>query len=135
QIVRLIRPKAVGVYFVTQSPTDVPENVLAQLGARVQHALRAFTPQAQKAIKVAAQTFRPNPDLDTEAVLTELGVGEALVSTLQTGGVPSVVQRVLMAPPTSLVGVMPADVRAQVMKDSPVAGLYDTAIDRESAYE
>ena len=135
QVVRLIRSKGVGVYFVTQSPTDVPEDVLGQLGNRVQHALRAFTPKDQKAVRVAAQTFRPNPELDTEQVITELGVGEALVSTLDEKGTPSVVERVLVAPPGSRLGpVDPAD-RAALMAGSLVKGIYDEAVDRVSAYE
>jgi DNA helicase HerA-like ATPase len=135
QVVRLIRSKGVGVYFVTQSPTDVPEDVLGQLGNRVQHALRAFTPKDQKAVRVAAQTFRPNPGLDTEQVITELGVGEALVSTLDAKGTPSVVQRVLVAPPGSHLGPIDPEERAALMRASLVQGIYDKAVDRESAYE
>lgn len=135
QVVRLIRSKGVGVFFVTQSPTDVPENVLAQLGCRVQHALRAFTPQAQKAVKVAAQSFRANPAIDTESVLTELGIGEALVSTLSDGGVPSMVERVFIAPPVSLLGPADDSTRRRAVSESPVVGMYDRVEDRESAYE
>lgn len=135
QVVRLIRSKGVGVYFVTQNPQDVPETVLAQLGCRVQHALRAFTPQSQKAVKVAAQSFRANPKLDTETVLTELGIGEALVSTLGEGGVPSIVEYTLMAPPASLLGPCDDATRKSAMAQSPVAGVYDHAVDRQSAYE
>src|SRR5690606_29464010 len=104
QVVRLIRSKGVGVYFVTQNPLDVPETVLSQLGNRVQHALRAYTPREQKAVRAAAETFCPNPELDTERVITELGVGEALVSTLEGKGVPSVVQRTMIRPPSSRLG-------------------------------
>ena len=135
QVVRLIRSKGIGVYFVTQSPLDVPESVLGQLGNRVQHALRAFTPKDQKAVRVAAQTFRQNPDLDTEAVIGALGVGEALASTLDPEGVPGIVQRINVAPPGSRLGaVTPAERRA-VMSDSLVKGVYDITIDRVSAYE
>jgi DNA helicase HerA-like ATPase len=135
QVVRLIRSKGVGVYFVTQNPLDVPETVLAQLGNRVQHALRAYTPREQKAVKTAAETFRPNPDFDCATVITELGTGEALVSTLEGKGVPSMVERTLVRPPASRVGPLTDAERAQVMKVSPVAGLYDEDFDRESAYE
>lgn len=135
QVVRLIRSKGVGVYFVTQNPLDVPDTVLAQLGNRVQHALRAFTPRDQKAVKAAATTFRQNPKFDTEEVITQLGVGEALISTLDLKGVPSMVERTLIRPPSSQMGpVMPAE-RTQSVKDSPVYGLYDEGIDRDSAYE
>jgi hypothetical protein len=135
QVVRLIRSKGVGVYFVTQSPTDMPEDVLGQLGNRVQHALRAFTPKDQKAVRVAAQTFRPNPELDTEQVITELGVGEALVSALDEKGTPSVVERVLVAPPGSRLGPVEPAERAALMEESLVKGIYDEAVDRVSAYE
>lgn len=135
QVVRLIRSKAVGVYFITQSPSDVPETVLAQLANKIQHGLRAFTPKAQKTVKAAAQSFRENPDLDTETVITELGIGEALVSTLGDKAVPSVVQRTMIRPPVSLLGPCSPEKRDQVKKASPVGALYDTAIDRESAYE
>lgn len=135
QVVRLIRSKGVGVYFVTQNPLDVPDTVLAQLGNRVQHALRAFTPRDQKAVKAAATTFRQNPKFDTEEVITQLGVGEALVSTLDLKGVPSMVERTLIRPPSSQMGpVMPAE-RTQSVKNSPVYGLYDEAVDRDSAFE
>jgi len=135
QVVRLIRSKGVGVYFVTQNPLDIPESVLAQLGNRIQHALRAYSPREQKAVRVAADTFRPNPELDTARVITELGVGEALVSTLEMKGAPSVVQRTLIRPPSSRLGpLLPAE-RAAVIKASPVLGQYDTTVDRESAYE
>ena len=135
QVARLIRSKGVGVYFITQNPDDVPDDVLGQLGNRVQHALRAYTPRDQKALRAAAETFRQNPDFDTETVITELGVGEALVSTLEKKGVPGVVQRTLIRPPSSRLGPCDALVRAQAIAKSPVAGLYDTTADRESAYE
>ncbi len=135
QVVRLIRSKGVGVYFVTQNPLDVPETVLAQLGNRVQHALRAYTPREQKAVKTAADTFRPNPDFDCATVITNLGTGEALVSTLEGKGAPSMVERTLIRPPASRVGPLTEEERAHVMKISPVAGLYDEDFDRESAYE
>ncbi len=135
QVVRLIRSKGVGVYFITQNPVDVPEDVLAQLGNRVQHALRAFTAKDQKAVKAAAATFRPNPKIRTEEAITELAVGEALVSMLEAKGTPGIVQRVLIAPPAARVGPAPAAERQQVFAASPFAGRYDMAIDRESAYE
>ncbi|MFS8038853.1 helicase HerA-like domain-containing protein [Xanthobacter sp. AM11] len=135
QVVRLIRSKGVGVYFVTQNPLDVPESVLAQLGNRVQHALRAFTPRDQKAVRAAAETFRPNPDLDTAQVITELGKGEALVSMLEGNGVPSMVERTLIRPPCARIGPLSDAERAAVMAKSPVGHLYDTAVDRESAFE
>jgi len=135
QVVRLIRSKGVGVYFVTQNPIDVPEEVAGQLGNRVQHALRAFTPRDKKAIKAAAETFRINPDLDVETAITELKVGEALVSTLEDDGAPSVVQRTLIAPPRSRLGPVDAKERAIVQSVSPFAGKYDTRVDRESAEE
>ncbi|MEO1276650.1 MAG: helicase HerA-like domain-containing protein, partial [Pseudomonadota bacterium] len=129
------RSKGVGVYFVTQNPLDVPDEVLGQLGNRVQHALRAYTPRDAKAVRTAAATFRQNPDLDTETVITELGVGEALVSTLDEKGVPSIVERTLIRPPASRLGPATAAERADVMARSPVAGLYDQPVDRESAHE
>ncbi|MFD1327540.1 helicase HerA-like C-terminal domain-containing protein [Mycoplana ramosa] len=135
QVVRLIRSKGVGVYFVTQNPLDVPETVLAQLGNRVQHALRAYSPREQKAVKTAADTFRPNPDFDCATVITQLGTGEALVSTLEGKGAPSMVERTLIRPPASRVGPLTDAERANVMKVSPVTGLYDEDFDRESAYE
>ena len=134
-VVRLIRSKGVGVYFVTQNPLDVPESVLAQLGNRIQHALRAYTPREQKAVRTAAETFRPNPDLDTEQVITELGVGEALVSMLEGKAVPSMVQRTLVRPPAGRLGPLSDEERKDVMTRSPVRGRYDEAIDRESAFE
>lgn len=135
QVVRLIRSKGVGVYFITQNPLDVPQSVLGQLGNRVQHALRAFTPKDQKAVRAAAQTFRANPELDTATVITELGVGEALVSVLQDGGVPSVVDRTLLSPPASHMGAITVGERRAAINSSPLAGRYDKAIDRESAHE
>jgi DNA helicase HerA-like ATPase len=135
QVVKLIRSKGVGVYFVTQNPLDVPDSVLSQLGNRVQHALRAYTPREQKAVKTAASTFRPNPDFEAFDVITQLGVGEALVSTLQKKGVPSVVQRTLIRPPSSRLGPITDAERRQAVQASPVFGEYDKAVDRDSAYE
>jgi DNA helicase HerA-like ATPase len=135
QVVRLIRSKGVGVYFVTQNPLDVPEMVLAQLGNRFQHALRAYSPREQQAVKVAADTFRPNPDFDTFKAITALGTGEALVSVLESKGVPSVVQRTLIRPPSSRLGPITPREREDIMAESPVAGLYDKPVDRESAFE
>lgn len=135
QAVRLIRSKGVGIFFVTQNPTDLPDAVLAQLGNRVQHALRAFTARDQKAVRAAAQTFRANPAFNTEDAITELGVGEALVSTLEAGGTPSVVARTLLRPPSSRVGPATAEQRAAAITASPFAGRYDLTIDRHSAYE
>ncbi|MCB1476797.1 MAG: DUF853 family protein [Rhodobiaceae bacterium] len=136
QVVRLIRSKGVGVYFVTQNPLDVPDAVLAQLGNRIQHALRAYTPREQKAVRTAADTFRQNPDFDTAEVITQLGVGEALVSVLEGKGVPSMVQRTLIRPPSSRLGpVTDAERRKVIDSDSPVRGMYERAVDRESAYE
>jgi DNA helicase HerA-like ATPase len=135
QVVRLIRSKGVGVYFVTQNPIDVPDKVLAQLGNRVQHALRAFTPRDQKAVNAAAQTFRPNPKLDTARVIMELGKGEALVSFLEGGGTPTMVERVMIRPPTARIGPITPEERKAIMNNSPVKGKYDTAVDAESAYE
>ncbi|MBX3581264.1 MAG: DUF853 domain-containing protein [Rhizobiaceae bacterium] len=135
QVVRLIRSKGVGVYFITQNPLDVPETVLAQLGNRVQHALRAYTPREQKAVKTAADTFRPNPDFSCATAITQLGTGEALVSTLEAKGIPSMVQRTLIRPPASRIGPITSEERARLMAESPVAGQYDVTIDRESAFE
>ena len=135
QVVRLIRSKGVGVYFVTQNPLDVPETVLAQLGNRIQHALRAYTPREQKAVKTAADTFRPNPDFDCATAITQLGTGEALVSTLQEKGIPSMVERTLIRPPSARMGPVTPEERRKVMGVSPVAGQYDAPVDRESAYE
>lgn len=135
QVVRLIRSKGVGIYFVTQGPLDVPDEVLGQLGNRFQHALRAFTTRDRKAVTAAAETFRANPKLDVATAITELGVGEALVSTLRSKGVPSVVERTLIRPPSSRMGPASRKERLGVMADSPVAGLYDESVDRTSAYE
>ncbi|WP_336985479.1 helicase HerA-like domain-containing protein [Altererythrobacter aquiaggeris] len=135
QVVRLIRSKGVGVYFVTQNPIDIPEEIAGQLGNRVQHALRAFTPKDQKAIRAAADTFRINPDLDVAEAITELRVGEALVSTLMEDGAPSVVQRTLIKPPRSRLGPLTPKERAIIQSISPVEGKYDTSVDRESAAE
>jgi len=135
QVVRLIRSKGVGVYFVTQNPIDVPDRVLGQMGNRVQHALRAFTPRDQKAVAAAAQTFRPNPKLDTAKVIMELGKGEALVSFLEGNGTPAMVERVMIRPPSARIGPITSEERKAIMDASPVKGKYDTAIDAESAYE
>ena len=135
QVVRLIRSKGVGVYFVTQNPLDVPDKVLGQLGNRVQHALRAFTPRDQKAVAAAAETFRPNPKLDTAQVITELGKGEALVSFLEGNGTPSMVERVMVRPPSARIGPITPEERAAIQAKSPVKGKYDTAVDAELAYE
>ncbi len=135
QVVRLIRSKGVGVYFVTQNPVDVPDTVLSQLGNRVQHALRAFTPRDQKAVAAAAQTFRPNPKLDTAHAIMELGKGEALVSFLEGNGTPAMVERVMIRPPSGRIGPITPEERRVIMDQSPVKGKYDTAVDAESAYE
>jgi len=135
QVARLIRSKGVGVYFITQNPLDVPDTVSSQLGNRIQHALRAYTPKEQRAIKAAAETFRQNPDIDTEAAIRELGVGEALVSTLLDKGEPSIVQRTLIRPPESRIGPLTAEERQRIMDYSPVQGRYEEAIDNESAHE
>lgn len=135
QVVRLIRSKGVGVFFVTQNPLDVPDTVLAQLGNRVQHALRAFTAKDQKAVKAAADTMRANPEFSAAQVITELEVGEALISLLDAKARPEIVQRAFVMPPASRIGPLNDDERAQVIRESLVAGVYDTAIDRESAYE
>ncbi len=135
QVARLIRSKGVSVFFVTQNPDDVPEDILGQMGNRIQHALRAFTPRDQRALRAAAETFRPNPAFDTADAIRDVGVGEALVSTLQKKGVPSMVERVLIRPPMSQLGPVSARERQQFLAGSPVAGVYDTAVDRTSAYE
>ena len=135
QVVRLIRSKGVGVYFITQSPADIPMTVLGQLGNRIQHALRAYTPLDQKAVKVAAQTFRANPEFDTEEAITTLKTGEALVSFLDEHGAPGIVQRATILPPQSYMGAITADEREQVLAESPLRGVYDAAVDTESAYE
>ncbi len=135
QVVRLIRSKGVGVYFVTQNPADIPEKVLAQLGNRVQHALRAYTPQEQKGVRAAASSFRVNPALDTETVITELGVGEVLISTLDEKGVPTMVDRAFVVPPVGHIGPITPEQRTALIANSLVAGAYETPIDRESAFE
>ena len=135
QVVRLIRSKGVGVYFVTQNPLDIPDRVLGQLGNRVQHALRAFTPRDQKAVKSAAETMRPNPALDIKAAILELGVGEALVSLLDEKGTPGITQRALIIPPASQIGPITPGDRQQLIANSLVAGQYERAVDRESAFE
>jgi hypothetical protein len=135
QVVRLIRSKGVGVYFITQSPADIPDKVLAQLGNRVQHALRAYTPKEQEGVKVAAKSFRTNPDLDTAKAITELGVGEALISLLDEKGTPSVVERAFVVPPVGHLGPITPEQRQQLLADSLVAGAYEQAVDRESAFE
>ena len=135
KIVRLIRSKGVGVYFISQTPSDIPDSVLGQLGNRIQHALRAYTPRDQKSVKVAAQTFRPNPSLNTEQVITELGVGEALVSFLDEAGRPSIVERAMMLPPHSQIGPLTDDEREVLIKKSTLYGKYENYFDRISAYE
>ncbi|WP_407159789.1 helicase HerA-like domain-containing protein [Bradyrhizobium sp. STM 3557] len=135
QVVRLIRSKGVGVYFVTQNPLDVPDKVLGQLGNRMQHALRAFTPRDQKAVAAAANTFRPNPKLDTAQVIMELGKGEALVSFLEGNGTPAMVERVMVRPPSARIGPVTPEERKAIIDGSPLKGKYDTAVDAESAYE
>ena len=135
QVVRLIRSKGVGVFFITQYPNDVPDEVIGQLGNRIQHALRAFTPKDKKAVKVAAETFRPNPSFETFEAITQLGVGEALVSTLDEKGIPSMVERTLMAPPSSRIGPVDAQERTRLQERSPLKSVYEQTLDRESAYE
>jgi DNA helicase HerA-like ATPase len=135
QVVRLIRSKGVGIYFVTQNPADIPDTILGQLGNRIQHALRAFTPRDQKAVRAAADTFRPNPSLDTREVLTQLEVGEALVSLLDERGQPGMVERVRIVPPRSRIGPITPQERRAWMDQSLVAGIYEKEVDRESAYE
>jgi DNA helicase HerA-like ATPase len=135
QVVRLIRSKGVGIFFITQNPADIPDAVLGQLGNRIQHALRAYTPKERKAIKAAADSFRENPKFDTKTAITELGIGEALVSTLSDDGVPSVVDRTLIRPPSSRLDPLSADELATVRDRSPLKGKYDDTVDRESAYE
>jgi hypothetical protein len=135
QVVRLVRSKGVGIFFVTQSPLDVPDGILGQLGNRVQHAVRAFTPKDQKAVKAAAQTFRANPAVNVEQVILELGVGEGLVSFLDEKGTPGMVERALICPPRSQIGPITPEQRQQIIGNSLVAGVYEKAVDRESAYE
>ncbi|MGG7055091.1 helicase HerA-like domain-containing protein [Nitrosomonas sp. ANs5] len=135
QVVRLIRSKGVGIYFISQNPLDIPDAVLGQLGNRVQHALRAFTPKDQKAVRAAAQTFRTHPGIDVETAITQLGIGEALVSFLDDEGRPHPVEMANVHPPHSLIGMLPASARQSIIRNSPIYGLYETSIDRESAYE
>ncbi|WP_292751484.1 helicase HerA-like domain-containing protein, partial [Methylophaga sp. UBA4204] len=135
QVVRLIRSKGVGVYFVTQNPTDIPDSVLGQLGNRIQHALRAYTAKDQKAVKAAAETFRDNPAFSTTEVITDLGVGEALVSMLDEKGRPQIVQRTMIKPPQSQIGPITPQQRQQLLRSSLLAGVYDKILDRESAHE
>ncbi len=135
QVVRLVRSKGVGVYFVTQNPLDIPDAVLGQLGNRIQHALRAFTPRDQKAVRAAASTLRPNPRFDAEQAITELGVGEALISTLDEKGRPQVTQRAFVVPPHGRIGPVDVATRRRLMQTSVVAGVYEQTLDRESAYE
>ena len=135
QVVRLIRSKGVGIYFITQKPADVPDDVLAQLGNRVQHALRVFTPRDQKDLRLAAQTYRANPRFSTEEAIKEVGTGEAVTSFLEAKGVPGVVERTLVRPPSSMLGPIDIGTRAMLMAASPVAGKYEAMIDRDSAYE
>lgn len=135
QVVRLIRSKGVGVFFITQNPADLPQDVLGQLGNRIQHALRAYTPSEQKKVKAAAEAFRPNPEFNTEEVITNLATGEALVSCLDTEGRPSIVERAFILPPQSLIGTLDDMTRRGIINNSPLGDKYDTTIDRESAYE
>lgn len=135
QVVKLIRSKGIGIYFITQNPLDIPDDVLGQLGNRVQHALRAFTPKDQKAVKAAAQTFRQNPKLNTQETITQLGVGEALVSFLDEDGAPAVVEKTLVCPPHSLIGTLDIEKKRHLIEYSPLSGKYKETIDRESAYE
>jgi hypothetical protein len=135
QVVRLIRSKGVGVYFITQNPLDVPEKILGQLGNRVQHALRAFTPRDQRAVQSAAETFRQNPKLDVAEVITQLGVGEALISLLEQGGTPGVVERAFVVPPHSKIGPITDAERQAIIQQSVIFGTYEKTVDRESAAE
>ena len=135
QVARLIRSKGVGVYFVTQNPADVPEEILGQLGNRVQHALRAFTAKDRKELRLAAQTYRDNPRFETEDAIREVGVGEAVTSFLQPKGVPGIVERTLVRPPSSRLGPITTALRREVIDTSPIAGKYETIKDRDSAYE
>jgi DNA helicase HerA-like ATPase len=134
-VVRLIRSNGVGVYFVTQNPLDIPEKVLGQLGNRVQHALRAFTPRDQKAVQSVAETMRANPKLDIQKAIMELAVGEALISFLDAKGTPSITERAFVMPPASQIGPITSDDRKKLIQDSVVAGVYEKAVDRESAFE
>jgi hypothetical protein len=134
-MVRLIRSKGVGIYFCTQNPDDIPDTILGQLGNRVQHALRAYTPRDQKAVRTAAETFRANPAFNTAEVITQMGVGEALVSFLDAKGIPTMVERARILPPEGQAGAIPAEDRQQIIRTSMVYGKYDTMVDRVSAYE
>jgi uncharacterized protein len=134
-VLRLVRSKGIGVYFVTQNPLDIPDTVLGQLGNRIQHALRAYTPRDQKAVNAAAETFRTNPKLDITKVITELGVGEALVSFLDEKGRPTIVERAFVCPPNSQIGPITTEQRGALLANSLVAGQYEKTIDRESAFE
>ncbi|HEY5672903.1 MAG TPA: helicase HerA-like domain-containing protein [Malonomonas sp.] len=135
QVVRLIRSKGVGIYFITQSPLDIPEDILGQLGMKIQHALRAFTPKDRKTVKAVANSFRPNPNIDTEEVVTQLGIGEALVSVLDASGSPTPVEQTLISPPEGQIGPITAAERTAMMQRSPIGSIYQQSIDRESAYE
>jgi DNA helicase HerA-like ATPase len=135
QVVRLVRSKGVGIYFVTQNPVDIPDTVLGQLGNRVQHALRAFTPKDQKAVRSAAETFRPNPEFKVEDVITELGVGVGLVSFLDEKGIPGIVEMAKIVPPQSQIGPITPDERRQIIRQSVIYGTYENQVDRESAFE
>lgn len=135
QVVRLIRSKGVGIYFITQNPIDIPETILGQLGNKIQHALRAFTPRDQKAVKTAAETFRQNPSLNVEQVITELGVGEALVSFLDEKGIPSMVEKAKILPPQAQIGPITVEERSGIIRRSVIAGVYEKEVDRESAFE
>lgn len=135
QVVRLIRSKGVGIYFITQNPIDVPDTILGQLGNKIQHALRAFTPRDQKAVKTAAETFRPNPEIDVEKVISELGVGEALVSFLDEKGIPSMVEKAKILPPQAQIGPISPEERSSIIRHSIIAGVYEKDVDRESAFE
>jgi DNA helicase HerA-like ATPase len=134
-VVRLVRSKGVGIFFVSQYPNDIPDEVLGQLGCRIQHALRAFTPQDQKAVRVAAETFRQNPNINTATMITELGTGEALISTLDNEGKPTIVDWCLLSPPRSQIGPVAEAERQKIFTHSPLQGIYDTLIDRDSAHE
>jgi hypothetical protein len=135
QVIRLIRSKGVGIFFVSQYPSDIPDEILGQLGCRIQHALRAYTPQDQKAVRVAAETFRQNPAIDTAAMISELGIGEALVSTLDAQGKPTMVDWCLVSPPRSHIGPVDSTEKQRILQNSPLSGTYDTAVDRQSAHE
>ena len=135
QVVRLIRSKGVGIYFITQNPIDIPDTILGQLGNKIQHALRAFTPRDQKAVKTAAETFRPNPALDVEKVISELGVGEALVSFLDEKGIPAMVEKAKILPPQAQIGPITPEERSALVRRSVIAGVYEREVDRESAFE